>query len=66
MYYIDFHWQVLFKTFSFQFADGTAFDNYNPVVWRFGEKNKENGIYMALTDSPGGMQFNITDLSTKG
>ena len=46
--------------------DGTSYDNYNPMIWRFGEKNIENGIYMAVTDNPGGMQFNITDLSTKG
>lgn len=46
--------------------EGTAFDNFNPVVWRFGAKDKDEGIYMALTDSPSGFRFNITDLSSMG
>ena len=50
----------------FQMIDGTAFDNFNPMVWRFGEKNLRNGVYMAVTDAPAALQFNISDLSTKG
>ena len=46
--------------------DGTAFDNFNPMVWRFGENNLRNGVYMAVTDAPAALQFNISDLSTKG
>ena len=45
---------------------GTAFDNNNPVVWRLGEKSQENGIYLAMTDSPVPIRFNISDLSTLG
>ncbi len=45
---------------------GTAFDNNNPALWRMGEKSVENGIYMAVTDAPVPVRFNITDLSTIG
>ena len=46
--------------------EGTAFDNFNPMVWRFGEKDVEKGMYMAVTDSPSALRFNISDLSTMG
>ena len=46
--------------------EGTGFDNFNPMIWRFGEADKDSGMYMAVTDTPGGMRFNISDLSTMG
>ena len=46
--------------------DGTAFDNFNPMVWRFGPNSLNDGMYMAVTDAPAGLQFNISDLSTLG
>ena len=52
--------------FFFQAVTGTAFDNNNPALWRMGEKSVENGIYMAVTDAPVPIRFNITDLSTIG
>jgi len=45
---------------------GTAFDTNDPAVWRIGDKSVENGIYMAVTDAPVPVQFNISDLSTIG
>ena len=47
-------------------VEGTAFDNFNPMVWRFGAKDINNGMYMAVTDAPAALQFNISDLSTMG
>lgn len=44
----------------------TSFDNNNPALWRIGPKNPEKGIYMAVTDAPIPMRFNITDLSSMG
>ena len=46
--------------------EGTAFDNFNPMVWRFGANDINDGMYMAVTDAPGGLRFNISDLSTMG
>jgi len=43
-----------------------AFDNNNPALWRMGPKHPHKGIYMAVTDAPVPMQFNITDLSSMG
>jgi len=45
---------------------GTAFDNNNPVVWRLGPKSPDSGIYLAMTDNPNPIRFNISDLSTLG
>ena len=47
-------------------VEGTAFDNFNPMVWRFGAKDINNGMYMAVTDAPAALRFNISDLSTMG
>jgi len=44
----------------------TAFDNNNPALWRIGKDNLEEGIYMAVTDAPVPIRFNISDLSTMG
>jgi len=49
---------------SYKALAGTAFDNNNPALWRMGEKSIENGIYMAVTDAPVPLRFNISDLST--
>ena len=45
---------------------GTAFDNNNPVVWRLGPRSAKDGIYLAMTDNPTPIRFNISDLSTIG
>ena len=42
--------------------DGSAFDNFNPMIWRFGPE--KDGMYMAVTDAPAALWFNISDLST--
>ena len=57
---------MIISTYLYRMKEGTAFDNFNPMVWRFGAKDKEKGMYMALTDSPSAMRFNISDLSTMG
>jgi len=44
----------------------TAFDNNNPALWRIGKANIEEGIYLAVTDAPVPLRFNISDLSTLG
>jgi len=44
----------------------TAFDNNNPALWRIGQKNINDGIYLAVTDAPVPIRFNISDLSTVG
>ena len=44
----------------------TAFDNNNPALWRIGQANEEEGIYLAVTDAPVPIRFNISDLSTMG
>ena len=44
----------------------TAFDNNNPALWRIGKANQEEGIYLAVTDAPVPIRFNISDLSTMG
>ena len=44
----------------------TAFDNNNPALWRIGKDNLEEGIYLAVTDAPVPLRFNISDLSTLG
>lgn len=44
----------------------TAFDNNNPALWRIGKKDAKKGIYLATTDYPMPMRFNISDLSTLG
>jgi carotenoid cleavage dioxygenase-like enzyme len=43
---------------------GDPFGNNNPAVWRIGPK--EDGIYLAVTDSTNPTRFNISDLSTLG
>jgi len=47
-------------------AVGTGFQNTNPALWRLGHKSIDKGIYLAVTDSPVPMRFNITDLSSLG
>ena len=57
---------VIILVFNVKQITGTAFDTNNPAVWRIGDKSVENGIYMAVTDAPVPVQFNISDLSTIG
>ena len=60
-------WNIFEKMKIFyKMLDGTAFDNFNPMVWRFGEANLDNGVFMAVTDAPAALRFNISDLSTMG
>eukprot|EP00092_Neocalanus_flemingeri_P065782 GFUD01080056.1.p1 GENE.GFUD01080056.1~~GFUD01080056.1.p1 ORF type:complete len:543 (+),score=150.85 GFUD01080056.1:194-1822(+) len=44
----------------------TAFDNNNPALWRIGKDNLDEGVYLAVTDAPVPLRFNISDLSTIG
>jgi len=52
---------ILKKTFQM-----SSFDNNNPALWRIGRNNVEDGIYLAVTDTPVPTRFNISDLSTIG
>jgi carotenoid cleavage dioxygenase-like enzyme len=56
-------WNFIEKTeIMYGMTQSTAFDNFNPAVWRFG--TKEDPIYTAVTDFPAALWFNISDLST--
>ena len=44
----------------------TAFDNNNPALWRIGSESLEDGVYLAVTDSPVVLRFNLTTLETQG
>jgi len=44
----------------------TAFDNNNPALWRIGKDNLQEGVYLAVTDAPVPLRFNISDLTTIG
>merc|ERR1712042_178325 len=44
---------ILKKTFQM-----TSFDNNNPALWRIGRNNIDDGIYLAVTDTPVPTRFN--------
>ena len=44
----------------------TAYDNNSPALWRIGKNTLDDGVYLAVTDSPTPTRFNLTDLSTIG
>jgi carotenoid cleavage dioxygenase-like enzyme len=44
----------------------TAYDNNNPGLWRIGPDNKEDGIYLGVTDTPVPIRFNLSSLATLG
>jgi len=45
-------------------AEGTAYDNNNPAVWRIGPKDAKKGIYMAVNDFATPTRFDIDTLKT--
>jgi len=51
--------QILSKAFT-----GDTYGNNNPALWRIGPK--DDGIYMAVTDSHTPTQFNLSTLDTVG
>jgi len=51
---------------AYKSAALTAFDNNNPALWRIGPNNKEEGIYLGVTDGPTPIRFNISSLATAG